>query len=128
MFYEEVRAVVDRAAELLPEPPRPGNAGAYGQWEALTIDTCRRLAWVLDADTDLIRSLISNEQGSSASCRERRRLLLRATLLVALQLGRAEPAGPRLHCERPAEGIINVTAAQAAPHRFAACPGRLDAA
>jgi hypothetical protein len=100
MFYEEVQAIVDRAAELLPEPPRPGQHDAYGQWEALAIDTGRRLARVLGADVGLIRSLIADEQWAPVPHRPRRGLLLRVTLLTALRLGRTEPAAPLVHPSR----------------------------
>jgi hypothetical protein len=129
MCYEEVQAIVAQVAELLPEPPCRGNAGAYGQWEDLTIDTARRLARLLDADTGLIRSLIAGEQRATAAGRDRRVLLLRVTLLTALQLRKAEPAPPSFRGGRAPRGAIRLVAAETkTTHRFAGHLGRLDAA
>src|SRR5215470_3369688 len=101
MFYEEVRAIVDRAAELLPEPPHPRISGAYGRWAELVADTGRRLARILDSDTDLIRSLLAderneqNEHSGPAPYHQRRGLLLRVALLAALEMRHAESVAPR---------------------------------
>jgi hypothetical protein len=42
MFYDEMQATVNRAAQLVPEPPAPGNAEGYARWAALTLDIGRR--------------------------------------------------------------------------------------
>jgi hypothetical protein len=86
MVYEEVRAIVDRAAELLPEPPIPGMAGVYGSWEALVTGTGRRLAHLLGTDIDLIKRLIADERSAPAQYRQRRKVLLGLTMLAALEL------------------------------------------
>lgn len=85
MFYNDVQAIVDRAAELMPEPPRSGDPQGCARWEALMIDTGRRLAEVLDADADLLRSLLSEERWLPAACCERRKLLLRVALCSTLE-------------------------------------------
>lgn len=85
MYYEEMQVTVDRAAALLPAPPRPGNLEGYARWEALTLDTGRLLARVLGADVSLLKALIDDEYLTPADCRQRRRLLLRVALLWACQ-------------------------------------------
>jgi hypothetical protein len=90
MWYDEVRAVVDRAAELLPEPPRAGDARGWAGWEELTLDTGRRLATLLSADISLIRVLLADESHAAEACRERRRLLLRVAALSARRTVKGE--------------------------------------
>jgi hypothetical protein len=80
MFYDEMQATVNRAAELLPEPPAPGNAEGYARWAALTLDIGRRLACLLEADTGLLSALIGDECTAPVACRG---LLLRVALLSA---------------------------------------------
>jgi hypothetical protein len=128
MLYEEARAIVDRAAELLPEPPDIEDSEAYGWWEALTLDTCRRLARVLRADTDLIKALTNDERRKSAAWRRRRRLLSRVTLLAATQLTASEPPRAAFRCTRLADGTIVVTPAGEAGRSQAPRPGWAAAA
>lgn len=90
MFYEDVQAIVDRAAELLPEPPRPGDPEGRARWEDLLIATGRRLAIVLDADTDLLRSLMGEKRCLPAACHQRRGLLLRVALCSTLEMRKAK--------------------------------------
>jgi hypothetical protein len=85
MVYEETQVIVDRAAELLPDPPRPDNSAGYAGWAALTIDTGCQLARVLGADADLIRSLSRDERRTPVASRPRRRLLLKVALFAALE-------------------------------------------
>lgn len=92
MFYDEMQVTVDRAAELLPDPPRPGNPEGYARWEALTLDTGRLLARLLGADIDLLKSLIDDEYLTPVQWRHRRRLLLRVALLWACQTVQRQPA------------------------------------
>ena len=96
MFYEEMQATVDRAAELLPEPPSAGNPEGYARWEALTLDTGRQLARVLDADIGLLKTLMGDESWTPLAYRQRRRLLLRVALFAACQIARREHAEPGL--------------------------------
>jgi hypothetical protein len=80
-----MQTIVDQAAELLPEPPRPGNREGYAGWTALTIDTGYQLARVLGGDPDLLRSLLDDDCWTPVGCRERRRLLLGVALYTARQ-------------------------------------------
>lgn len=81
MFYDEMQVTVDRAAALLPDPPQPGDPEGYARWEALTLDTGRLLARVLDADIGQLRALMEDDRVTPVGCRPRRRLLLRVALL-----------------------------------------------
>jgi hypothetical protein len=100
VFYDEVQATVNRAAELLPEPPLPGYAEGYARWEALTVDVGRRLARVLEGDTGLLGALIDDESLAPVACRGRRGLLLRVALLAARQMA-GRPATERPGLSRP---------------------------
>jgi hypothetical protein len=95
MRYEDMQVLVDQAAELLPEPPLPGNRDGYAGWTALTIDTGCQLARILGADTALLRSLLDEDQWTPAACRQRRRLLLSVALYTARQRAGALAAPPR---------------------------------
>lgn len=122
MLYEEARMLMDRAAELLPEPPGLDDAEAYGWWEALTLDTCRRLARVLRADADLITAVMNDESQMPESRRRRRRLLSRMTLLAATQMSATEPVAAPFRCTRLADGTIVVTPAGETGRRQAPGP------
>jgi hypothetical protein len=91
MCYEEIRLTVDRAAELLPEPPRWDNPDGYARWEALTLDTGRRISRMVNADIDLLRELMDDEFCTPVACRQRRKMLLRVALLAAWQPPASEP-------------------------------------
>jgi hypothetical protein len=94
MFYEEFLPIVDRVAELLPEPPPLSDLGGYGRWEALTLDAGRRLAALADADTALLRGLLDGDYralAGPAAPGPRRTLLLRVALCAALQAQRSQP-------------------------------------
>lgn len=107
MFYEEMRVTVDRAAELLPEPPCSGSAEIYERWEALTLDAGRRLARLLNADIGLLRTLMDDEFSTPAACRQRRRLLLRVAELAACQPRKGESVRLGVPTRRsPAEGMF----------------------
>jgi hypothetical protein len=107
MFYEEMRVTVDRAAELLPEPPCPGSAEVYERWEALTLDAGRRLARLLNADIGLLRTLMDDEFSTPARCRQRRRMLLRVAVLAACQPVKRETVRlGALRRRTPVEGIF----------------------
>jgi hypothetical protein len=86
MRYEEMQILVDQAAELLPNPPGPGDRDGYVGWRELTVDTGRQLARALGADPDLLRSLLTDDDWTPVSCRPRRRLLLSVALYSARQL------------------------------------------
>jgi hypothetical protein len=90
MWYDEVRAVIDQAAELLPEPPPAGDVSGRAGWEELTLDTGRCLASLLGADTALIHVLMADDAHASGRCRERRRLLLRVAALSARRTVKGE--------------------------------------
>lgn len=96
MFYDEMQVTVDRAAAMLPDPPRPGNLEGYARWEALTLDTGRLLARVLRCDVGLLKALIGDEGLTPVECRQRRRLLLRVALLWACQMSQGQPREPGL--------------------------------
>jgi hypothetical protein len=118
MFYEDVQAVVDRAAELLPEPPRPGDWQARARWEDLLIATGRRLATLLDADTDLLRSLMGEERCLPAACRQRRGLLLRVALCSTLEMRKATLPASGVCRLQPAEGSASAHSVLEAPRRL----------
>jgi hypothetical protein len=129
MFYEEMQVTVDRAAELLPDPPRPGNLEGYARWEALTLDTGRLLARLLGADIDLLRSLIDDETLTPVQWRQRRRLLLRVALLWACQTVQRKPAelGTAYRHGSRSAGIAQRTADSSVPVPLIARPIWLDA-
>jgi hypothetical protein len=118
MFYEDVQDVVDRAAELLPEPPRPGDLEGRARWEDLLIATGRRLATVIDADTDLLMSLMGEERWVPAACRQRRKLLLRVALCSTLET--SKPTSPAAGVRRPqlAEGSVVASSVLEAPRQL----------
>ena len=111
MLYEEVRAIVDRAAELLPAPPPLHFADLYASWEALTVDTGIRLAQLGGGDADLIMSLEDDEAESPADYRGRRRLLVHIMRLAALQM-RTKASTARFQASRLPEGTILIAPAR----------------
>jgi hypothetical protein len=97
MFYEEMRWTVDRAAELLPEPPRWDNPEGYARWEALTLDTGRRISRMVNANTGMLRALMDDELCTPVACRQRRKMLLRVALLAARQSEAGKHLGVPAH-------------------------------
>jgi hypothetical protein len=127
MLYEEVQYLIDRAAELLPDPPSPGNAEGYAGWAALTLGTGCRLARILGADTDLLWSLSRDEHWTPFAWRQRRRLLLRVALYAALQAGKHDSGHAGIPRQRLVVGHVVATAtpdSRLPAHR----PGWLDVA
>lgn len=98
MFYGDAQAIVGRTAELMPEPPSSGYPDGYARWEDLVIATGRRLALVLDADTELLRSLTGEERPMPAGCRQRRGLLLQVALCTTLEMRKAKLTASSAPC------------------------------
>jgi hypothetical protein len=106
MLFEEMQVIVDRAAELLPDPPGPCDPQGYASWAALTVDTGYRLARLLGADAGLCRSLSDDEHWTPVACRQRRRLLLDVAMLAALRMNKSDFAEAGSH--RPPLIVGNV--------------------
>jgi hypothetical protein len=106
MFYEDAQAIVDRAAELMPEPPRSGDLDGCARWEDLVVATGRRLALVLDADAGLLRSLMGEERPIPAGCRQRRGLLLHVALCTTLGMRKAEFTASGVPCLQVVAGSV----------------------
>jgi hypothetical protein len=111
MLYEEMRAIVDQAAELLPEPPPARFADLYTQWETLTVDTGIRLAELADGNAELIEALEGDGLGASLGCSHRRRLLLHVMRVAALQMS-GQRSSARFQTNKLPGGTIVITPAE----------------